>query len=289
MGKSVSRLYITGFVFMLLNQGCEPELPVEATPDSFNFSETVINYNYIEKSIYIHARVSALEGIDRVFAVLTEPNDSIQYIALNDNNLQGDVIAGDGIYSYAYIYNFRDGFSGEISVDVQAEDTKGNISDIFTFMENFKVSTGPPVILEIDTPDSVALPQNNDIKYLTLKAVVDDPDGIEDIVSVTYEFWKIADSTWVSFASFQLLDIDPVEESNNLVQDGYFTGRVELYSTNRPVMTKFRYKAKDKSGAFSEFVLDSIQMYDSSMVGMKISSLKDQNTINLPLLTGGEQ
>ncbi len=243
----------------MLAGSCGPDLPTPAPEQLFVFGEGSISYSAHSREISIIVPLQTLNGIDSVQAVVRGPSsgDSTISVLLNDSGAQGDLVAGDQIYSCSYIYSFSDSSTGTLRANVRAWDLQGNLSDAYALSVPFSVVNHPPVILKIDTPDTMVLPVSG-TKLLTLKAWVDDPDGVEDIVSLTYEIFRLSDSTWISNTAFQLSDVDPANE--NMLRDGYFTSTVSISSTNSPVLNTFRYTAKDAYGNFSESVLDSIRM-----------------------------
>ena len=260
--NKMKKIKISGILIsialMIIVSGCGPELPTEEKIEMFTFSDATINYSHREKIIHLHVHILSLNDIDSVSVQVTEPNDSLRLCILNDSGTNGDIISGDDVYSFSYTYTFPDSVSGVLKGEFQVLDVLGNTSDIYRLFTDFLVVNQAPLMLEIDTPDSMALPASG-YKLLTLKAYVDDPDGIEDIVTVNYEVWSIQDSNWISYPTSILADIDSL--NLNIEQDGFFTSTVQFTSENKPVMNVFRYTAKDSYGNFSESMLDSIQMY----------------------------
>lgn len=274
---------------LLIFSGCGPEMPTEEKQPLFTFSDAVLNYNHNDRTIYLHLRIESVNALDRVEASVTEPDSAVKDILLHDSGTEGDIIAGDAIYTYAYEYDFPNDIQGILSLSGLAVDSQGNKAE-FEISVDFLVQNRPPVIVSIENPDSVALPSNGS-KIMKLQAYADDPDGLEDIVSLTYEVWSIRDSAWIAHPAFLLLDVDTLAANQNTELDGYFTSAVMLSSTNQPVMNVFRYTAKDSKGNFSKTVLDSIQMYypdGSPPAGVPLDPESDPGIVS-PFLndTGG--
>jgi len=119
-------------------------------------------------------------------SVLAEP---IQLF--NDGNVaeNGDVFAGDSIYSLKIDSSFAAGKQGEYKMVFSAKDEFADESNII--QSSLQIDNDRSYIISTDVPDTVFRPAN-----IPVKAVVGDPQGGDDIQRVYFEL-KASDGSYI--------------------------------------------------------------------------------------------
>lgn len=149
-------------------------------------------------NLLITCDVSDLSGISSVTAIiLLTPNVPV---AMNDNGINGDVLAGDGTYSCLWNSALAGGQEGTITINITATDNSPNFNqDLLGNADTFDLQdTTNPTITNIN-----ANPYNNveiGTDNITISADVSDLSGIQEVWA-TIRFG----GTWV--AGIQLPNI----------------------------------------------------------------------------------
>jgi len=182
--------------------------------------------------------VDGLSDIKDVSVRALNTTDSSAELML-DNGLidNGDKFPGDGIFST--IIWIKPVISlPSVRFEFKAIDYEGAESNIVErSFENH-----PPVIVDLDMPDSIKIPasgQEAHYFYLT----VEDPDGLNDIDSVYFQNINFPDiRTMFDDGYFSL-------NGDQTAGDGIYTLRVWIFSSNKPSVNEFHFNVVDKSGA----------------------------------------
>jgi hypothetical protein len=182
--------------------------------------------------------VDGLSDIKNVSVrALNTTDSSAKALLDNGSSDNGDKFPGDGIFS-TIIWIKPTISLPSVLFEFKAIDYEGAQSNIVerTF-ENH-----PPVIMNLDVPDSIRIPasgQEAHYFYLT----VEDPDGLNDIDSVYFQNINFPDiRTMFDDGNFSL-------NGDQTAGDGIYTLRVWISSSNNPSVNEFRFNVVDKFGA----------------------------------------
>ncbi len=139
---------------------------------------------------------------------------------------------------------------GNYTLSIFAVDDSGRMSNTLRGRITFSAEGRPPVILEvIADPDTILVQRDN---VLTLTAIVDDPDGIENIARVVVRTPNGAER--------EMFD-DGVSQEDPVAGDGQFRARFEGVNQATPNTTQvFTFQAFDRTGLASEIVEKPIRI-----------------------------
>ncbi|MCP4723582.1 MAG: hypothetical protein GY863_01025, partial [bacterium] len=184
-------------------------------------------------------------------------------IEFNDNGTGEDQIAGDSVFTAVFPHDIVNE-EGVFSILVEAYDQTGQRSNEL-FKEIYvkgDFENYPPEIISVTIPDSI---EAADISLL-LECEVTDQNGLTNIDRVYFETIK-PDGSASSGNPFPMWD-----DGGNINQGGYFSGdqtsddgiyslRINLSSTQDLGAYTFSFTAVDKSGVSSETVTRTIVIY----------------------------
>ena len=172
--------------------------------------------------------------------------------SLNDNGVNGDSLAGDGIYSIETTTGFANWKFGEYHVIIQAFDNRQKSSEsIYVILPWAKKNIGQaPQIIKVTAPDTIQLPASGD-KSLTLTAEVTDPDDNRDIKEVNFYTFR-PDGTAASGNPFKMYDDGTSGDS--IANDYIYSLKIFITSQNSPGNYRFEFQAKDYSELLSDTV-----------------------------------
>jgi len=206
---------------------CVNTIQEESATDPVIESVT-LNYSQTNKSLFISADVfdpQGLETIDSVVFYLYQ-RDSLdsadEQLFLNsyltDVGPPLDIINHDGAFSYLIDSTTLANNEGFYRVSVQAFDEDGNSSDIEE-QEELVAPNSPPELFAIELPSSF---EKGDT--LVFKIRVTDPQGSDDIGSVTYSVLR-PDKQYITSPWFFLSDDGPASGNwgDEIANDGIFT------------------------------------------------------------------
>ncbi|MCH8288024.1 MAG: hypothetical protein IID12_02820 [Candidatus Marinimicrobia bacterium] len=215
------------FALMIFISACEEEFPVESFDRDTSAVQPSIDtvravYNDLIQQFFLEAAVSDPQGltdIDTVTytAMRIGSSDSITG-GLNDNGTNGDIIQGDGRYSAYLSPQLVDSVTGSFKFTVYASDLDSNASPQFELL--FDITNYQPELSLFSVTGSVALGDT-----IFIETAVSDANGLSDIRKVTYDIFRVSDSTLIEDQSFVMRD------------DGSFGDRVALdgiYSVKQP-------------------------------------------------------
>lgn len=254
--------WITVSLTALLVLRCGPTPPEPSAMGTEIFSDTEESYSRAERSIHFQAFVSNIEDTTgwTIHAEVTF-GDSTQNHLLNDLGTAGDHIAGDFIFARNISYFFPDTLSGILTViyrALQAGVEKETVTRDVTLTAN-----SAPQILSITAPDTVLRPLAGELDTILVVAEVIDPDGLDDIIQVTFEVESVDHpGIWINSAGFFLQDAGI--GADDVAGDGFYSIGLLISSTNRIAQNVFRYRAKDQSGNFSPYAYDTITVYENA-------------------------
>lgn len=138
---------------------------------------------------------------------------------------------------------------GRYTLLVYAYDEEGLLSNEMRGSIDIRASGGPPEILSVEAPDTLARPAASEpAKTLKIVAVVTDPDGLANISRV--EFWNVNNPA----AKIRLYDDGEAGNGDEVAGDGHYTRTIQITSANQPGTNTFAFQALDLTGLASEIV-----------------------------------
>jgi hypothetical protein len=222
-------------------------LPDASTPD------TVWTEMYLESGTLANSL-----GTDTLMAA----------VGLSDSGLYGDILPSDDIYAREFESPLPAGTGGSVRFVYQAlvaGDTS-TVTDILR-LENLR-----PVILSVTASDTLALPpvpQGDDTTLYTLdilRAVVTDPDGLDDIREVSFTTLKPDSSLGNQGQPITLADNGDSEYGDLREDDGIYSRIIRLQALDdqgEPTLTGtyvFRFVARDYHGQRSDTSFHEVEV-----------------------------
>ncbi|MDD3715482.1 MAG: hypothetical protein PHX07_03690 [Candidatus Marinimicrobia bacterium] len=172
-------------------------------------------------------------------------------ITLNDSAVLGDALAGDRIFSRNIPLTRIDSIPGWIRVQYSVREAGSLVQ---TFRDTLTLSANqPPLITEIDMPDTLIRPESGS-KELLIAVHVDDPNGPQDVIMAYFQVKNNTSGLWG--ADFDLYD----DGSNGDIRagDGIFSRGLQISAENAATINYFRFRAKDRAASFSVWYPDSV-------------------------------
>jgi len=160
-----------------------------------------------------------------------------------------------GVYEGPVVFTIQKSEIGNYTIEFFATDQPGLTSNaIQRTLTVVRQQNSPPVILNLQAPDSVQLPQTGSVVF-DMSVDASDPDGLNDVAEVFFQSLASSDSTF----KFQLKDDGNTQVSGDITSgDGTYSIRIQLDSTDKTGPFPFRFKAIDKSGAASNTILHTL-------------------------------
>ena len=174
---------------------------------------------------------------------------------LRDDGITPDLTPSDGIYGGIIEFTVENNEIGNYIIEFFATDQSGLTSNaIQKRLTLIRRENSPPVISNVQAPDTVQLPQTGSVIFrLTVQA--SDPDGLNDIAEV---FFRSLDSSDPA-RKFPLKDDGDTQQSGDATAgDGTYSILIQIDSTNPPGPFQFEFQAIDKSGAASNTILHTL-------------------------------
>jgi len=190
------------------------------------------------------------DNISFVMLQIFSPTSSVpsaQY-QLMDDGQQGDVIAGDRIFSRDINVSFANEKVGKYSFHFQTFDSHGTASQAVVKVVNaVRSDNEPPIIFDLVAPDTTKLPTSGEV-LIDLQIAAVDSQGFVDIREVLFKSYK-PDGTGAQGNPFYMEFKEKREE--NGVEIGIYSLTIKLLSTNTPGDYTFIFEAVDLSDARS--------------------------------------
>lgn len=169
---------------------------------------------------------------------------------LNDDGLNGDTEAGDGVYTTTFSSaEFRE--AADYFLRITAEDRAGDVSaPAVAAIRGVFLNPRAPVISNLVAPDTVRVDPNQVVQILmTIDA--SDPQGLSDIDFVRFRSF-LPDGREATDSPFEMADDGNRARSGDLVAgDGTYSIIINLPPGTPPGNFRFVFEAKDKSNLFS--------------------------------------
>lgn len=216
--------------------------PQAVTPDPSSDS----GEQTISVPVEISVTASAPEGeLREVAFVIQPPTPSLEPVA------SGALVPdGSGRHATSLTAEFPRGGVGKYTVLVYAVSEAGRVSNTLRGHINYVAEGGPPVILDVlADPDTILVSQHT---ILVLTAVVDDPDGLENLNRVVVRT--------PNQQEFPMFD-DGVSVGDPVAGDGRYTARFSGVNQATPNTTQvFSFQAFDRTGLSSEIVEKAVRI-----------------------------
>ena len=254
--------YIATLLFLVLVLGgCDSvpgEQPALLQPpvlSDFNYSPKVFNISSEggesdgEVSIQFDISVDVQDpdgAVDVVRMMLLSPDADAEPIA--EANLQP---GAGSLYQLAASLQLSAALTGNYTLVVFAVDDAGLLSNQVRGRFVLEDTSAPPVIEEVELPETLSRPGPGESTELQIVAVVNDPDGLANVASVV--FWNVERPNDV----IVLFD-DGQSGGDEAAGDGRYTITVVITSENALGTNTFAFQATDRSGLKSEIVERSI-------------------------------
>ena len=195
----------------------------------------------------------------------TQVNSLPDIISLNNSGIEGDIIAGDKIYSRR-ISNTQltldnpidSSATGLVYLNVQAY-YKGNQ---IALEDSFQLGNIRPIIVQVTFPDTMTRPPDPYILVDTIKVQIFDANGVSDI-QTCYMMFQKPDLSYSNNGNPILLYDDGIINQNmflwdEFAADGIFSRLITIGSDNPIGIYNAYFYAKDFFGEDAEIVMKTV-------------------------------
>ena len=261
------RISVFALVVLLL-WGCTklPDAPESADPLQ-NLQFEFLQY---ANKLYFAAEVQPEylgNSLDSVMVLWygTQVNSLPDRVSLNNSGIEGDIIAGDKIYSRR-ISNTQlildnpidSSATGLVYLNVQAY-YKGNQ---IALEDSFQLGNIRPIIVQITFPDTMTRPPDPYVLVDTIKVEIFDANGVSDI-QTCYMMFQKPDLSYSNNGNPILLYDDGIIDQNmflwdEFAADGIFSRLITIGSDNQIGIYNAYFYAKDFFGADAEVVIKTV-------------------------------
>ena len=261
------RISVFALVVLLL-WGCSklPEAPESADPLQ-NLQFEFLQY---ANKLYFAAEVQPdyLGNLLDSVTVLwygTQVNSLPDKVSLNNAGIEGDIIAGDKIYSrrisntqLTLDNSIDSSATGLVYLNVQAY-YKGNQ---VALEDSFQLGNIRPIIVQVTFPDTMTRPPDPYILVDTIKVEIFDANGVSDI-QTCYMMFQKPDLSYSNNGNPILLYDDGIINQNmflwdEFAADGIFSRLITIGSDNPIGIYNAYFYAKDFFGADAEVVIKTV-------------------------------
>ncbi|MCH7497531.1 MAG: hypothetical protein IH971_06750 [Candidatus Marinimicrobia bacterium] len=175
--------------------------------------------------------------------------------SLLDSATGGDILPSDGVYASKFDSPLPVGAGGFVRIEFLAI-VSGDTSQESVILGLINIR---PVILSVSAADTLRLPPEGFVTVDTIRAVVDDPDGLSDIRSVSFLTLKPDSTLGNDGLPVELADNgDLVGWGDATAVDGLFS-RIILLQAEAALGTYiYSFVAKDFRGAVSDTVKHTV-------------------------------
>jgi len=261
------RISVFALVVLLL-WGCSklPEAPESADPLQ-NLQFEFLQY---ANKLYFAAEVqpdylgNLLDSV-MVLWYGTQVNSLPDRVSLNNAGIEGDIIAGDKIYSrrisntqLTLDNSIDSSATGLVYLNVQAY-YKGNQ---VALEDSFQLGNIRPIIVQITFPDTMTRPPDPYILVDTIKVEIFDANGVSDI-QTCYMMFQKPDLSYSNNGNPILLYDDGIINQNmflwdEFAADGIFSRLITIGSDNPIGIYNVYFYAKDFFGEDAEVVMKTV-------------------------------
>ena len=261
------RISVFALVVLLL-WGCSklPEAPESVDPLQnlqFEFLQYV-NKLYFTAEVQPEYLGNSLDSV-MVLWYGTQVNSLPDIVSLNNSGIEGDIIAGDKIYSRR-ISNTQLTFdnpidssaTGLVYMNVQAY-YKGNQ---IALEDSFQLGNIRPIIGQVTFPDTMTRPPDPYVLVDTIKVEIFDANGVSDI-QTCYMMFQKPDLSYSNNGNPILLYDDGIIDQNmflwdEFAADGIFSRLITIGSDNPIGIYNAYFYVKDFFGEDAEVVIKTV-------------------------------
>lgn len=261
------RISVFALVVLLL-WGCSklPEAPESADPLQ-NLQFEFLQY---ANKLYFAAEVqpdylgNLLDSV-MVLWYGTQVNSFPDRVSLNNAGIEGDIIAGDKIYSRR-ISNTQltldnpidSSATGLVYLNVQAYYKENQVA----LEDSFQLGNIRPIIVQVTFPDTMTRPPDPYILVDTIKVQIFDANGVSDI-QTCYMMFQKPDLSYSNNGNPILLYDDGIINQNmflwdEFAADGIFSRLITIGSDNPIGIYNAYFYAKDFFGEDAEIVMKTV-------------------------------
>ncbi len=196
--------------------------------------------------------------IDSVYAWFYPPLKSspVFKATLRDDGREGDVTAGDGVYSFERDLSSVLGSSGINLVRFQAVDKKGEKSEPIVCEMIVTIPNSPPSLSNLTAPDTLS---RNISQSSLLSVEVTDPQGPGDIDIVFFNSF-LPDGSASQGNPHRMYDNG--ESGDAIPDDGIYSLKINIDSSVNLGDYRFEFMARDNSKAMSDTLIHIISIVD---------------------------
>ncbi|MBU1299129.1 MAG: hypothetical protein KKF20_01460 [Bacteroidetes bacterium] len=240
-----------------------PPFVSESRLDHYSINSDTIRINTqlslsdtIPISNRIQVKVSDPNGptdIKNVRIQIFRPNSTKTIVTgyLNDKGTSGDIIPNDGIYSSSFSFKTPRQLIGMFTIEIQAEDNTGLVSNTLSQKMNVYTQLKPPLIYNLKAPDSVALPASGST-IIQMSIVAYDSNGLGDIQEVYFRSLDSSDPTY-KHMMFDNGNISVYGDS--VAGDGIYSIKIQLPFNMTPKPYRFEFEARDFTALLSNKII----------------------------------
>lgn len=252
--------HIIMFLAAVLLVRCTPPLQSEKETDPIE--EISFSYLQDDAKIFVGAKVKATyrgiavnyvslkwfgkSGIDAV---------SADEAVLSDNGDLGDILKGDHTYSKKLALN-------SLSNTLAYEDT-GNVhlsilayymnDSVYTFSDTFALGNIVPRFLSLEAPDTLTLPDSGLAQLITIRAEVEDADGLDDIQWVGFTSKRLSDGVMLNDGNYIfMVDTGDSTYGDQKSNDGIFSTNVTFPYNASTGNLQWKFRVQDWSNDFTD-------------------------------------
>lgn len=261
------RISVFALVVLLL-WGCSklPEAPESVDP----LQDLQFEFLQYANKLYFAAEVqpdylgNLLDSV-MVLWYGTQVNSLPDRVSLNNAGIEGDIIAGDKIYSrrisntqLTLDNSIDSSATGLVYLNVQAY-YKGNQ---VALEDSFQLGNIRPIIVQVTFPDTMTRPPDPYILVDTIKVEIFDANGVSDI-QTCYMMFQKPDLSYSNNGNPILLYDDGIINQNmflwdEFASDGIFSRLITIGSDNPIGIYNVYFYAKDFFGEDAEVVMKTV-------------------------------
>lgn len=258
-------LFFFTFLSAIILTSCE-EIPTEKIDNSID-AYSIIDveapssfiYSSEDSSVTIHAAVDNPEPIERIYAdvVSLESNftlvSNVQLLDGGDQRLNGDLTAGDKIYSGTFLVP-KAVPTGEYEIQffVQTKNLEGQFVAAKLILLSSGQQNVPPIISNLQAPDTLIAPE------LEVNLSIDVTDANSLVGAEVYFMVTRPDGTSNGNKFLMFDDGDKEAHGDDKANDGTYSLIVQLPSDTNKGTYRFDFQAEDNAGALSNIISHNI-------------------------------
>lgn len=182
---------------------------------------------------------------------------TLSSVQLNDDGQSPDALRGDGIYSGTISFEIKRVEVGLYSIETVAESEQGYRSAARIVPLRVIRTNEPPVISNLQAPDTVTLANQDQSLQLRIRAT--DPNGPEDIQRVIFNSFR-PNNQPSSGNPFQMFDDGDVSgvSGDQTRGDGIYSLRISLPASTQTGTYRFEFRAFDRLNEGSNTIVHLI-------------------------------